>query len=62
MFESFKGFGLTFGQMFKKVFTEQYPYEVKPTEGDLRSTIQKRHCQCREGLIMLSLHVSIFPS
>jgi NADH-quinone oxidoreductase subunit I len=26
-----KGFGLTFGTMFKKVFTEQYPFEVKAT-------------------------------
>jgi NADH-quinone oxidoreductase subunit I len=26
-----KGFGLTFGQMFKHVYTEQYPFEVFPT-------------------------------
>jgi NADH-quinone oxidoreductase subunit I len=26
-----KGFGLTFSTMFKKVFTEQYPFEVFPT-------------------------------
>ncbi|HEY9391159.1 MAG TPA: NADH-quinone oxidoreductase subunit NuoI [Mycobacteriales bacterium] len=31
MFDSVKGFGLTFGQMFRKVFTEQYPYQVKKT-------------------------------
>ncbi len=27
-----KGFGVTFGTMFKKVVTEQYPEEKKPTE------------------------------
>ena len=31
MFDSLKGFGLTFGQMFKKRFTYQYPFEVRPT-------------------------------
>ncbi len=31
MLDSLKGFGLTFGQMFKKRFTYQYPYEVRPT-------------------------------
>src|SRR6476646_2149975 len=27
-----KGFGLTFGTMFKKVFTQQYPFDVYPTQ------------------------------
>jgi NADH-quinone oxidoreductase subunit I len=31
MFDSVKGFGLTFGTMFKKVTTELYPEEKKPT-------------------------------
>ncbi len=31
MLDSLKGFGLTFATMFKKVATEQYPYDVKPT-------------------------------
>ena len=31
MLDSLKGFGLTFGQMFKKRFTYQYPFEVRPT-------------------------------
>ncbi len=31
MLDSLKGFGLTFSTMFKKVATEQYPEEVKPT-------------------------------
>ncbi|MGB9377014.1 MAG: NADH-quinone oxidoreductase subunit NuoI [Mycobacteriales bacterium] len=31
MLDSLKGFGLTFSTMFKKVATEQYPNEVKPT-------------------------------
>lgn len=31
MLDSLKGFGLTFSQMFKKRFTYQYPYEVRPT-------------------------------
>ena len=26
-----KGFGLTFATMFKKVYTEQYPFDVYPT-------------------------------
>jgi NADH-quinone oxidoreductase subunit I len=31
VFDSVKGFGLTFGQMFKRVATEQYPEVKKPT-------------------------------
>ena len=31
MFESLKGFGVTFGTMFKKVVTEEYP-EVKKVD------------------------------
>jgi NADH-quinone oxidoreductase subunit I len=31
VFDSVKGFGLTFGQMFKKVATEKYPEVKKPT-------------------------------
>jgi NADH-quinone oxidoreductase subunit I len=31
MLDAIKGFGLTFGTMFRKVATEQYPYEVLPT-------------------------------
>jgi len=31
MLDAVKGFGLTFSTMFRKVATEQYPYEVKPT-------------------------------
>ena len=31
MLDSLKGFGLTFGQMFKKRFTYRYPFEVRPT-------------------------------
>ena len=30
-FDPVKGFGVTFGQMFKKVITEEYPEQVKPT-------------------------------
>ena len=32
MIDFFKGFGVTFSTMFKKVVTEQYPEEKKPTE------------------------------
>ncbi len=31
MLDAVKGFGLTFATMFKKVATEQYPFEVRPT-------------------------------
>ena len=31
MFESIKGFGLTFSTMFKKVNTESYPEDMRPT-------------------------------
>jgi NADH-quinone oxidoreductase subunit I len=31
-FAQLRGFGVTFGTMFKKVVTEQYPEEKKPTE------------------------------
>jgi NADH-quinone oxidoreductase subunit I len=31
MFDSLKGFGLTFSQMFRKVVTEKYPEVMKPT-------------------------------
>jgi NADH-quinone oxidoreductase subunit I len=31
MFDSLKGFGLTFSQMFRKVATEKYPEVMKPT-------------------------------
>ena len=31
MFDFFKGFGVTFSTMFKKVVTEQYPFEKLPT-------------------------------
>ena len=31
MFDAFKGFGVTFGTMFKKVVTEQYPEDFRPT-------------------------------
>jgi NADH-quinone oxidoreductase subunit I len=31
MFDSLKGFGLTFAQMFRKVVTEKYPEVMKPT-------------------------------
>ena len=30
MFEFFKGFGVTFGTMFKKVVTEEYPENFPP--------------------------------
>jgi NADH-quinone oxidoreductase subunit I len=31
MFDAFKGFGVTFATMFKKVVTEQYPEDFRPT-------------------------------